>query len=281
MTHKQIFPESWNLNQILYGLLVAYVFLLPIHLNLAIGLFLVMVVLNFANILKTGQFWPKVTVPKKISRPLWALFLLSAVSVCWSQEPFLSAYNWIVVVGLKAGSFYFVLRYGSTGRRSLFLVKVFMVSAGLVALYGIYQYFFGVIAIQDAEWIDHAAFPLMTKRAVSTLENPNILASFLVMTAAYSEGLFAPLKGGSDLSSCHYLSDPHVLPRQLDCPILCPLCLCRRFLPQSVPAFHRWGTRGPVDWLGPFVGPHHVHLFHQGYIGRAASDVHGQCDLHD
>ena len=194
MTHKQIFPESWNLNQILYGLLVAYVFLLPIHLNLAIGLFLVMVVLNFANILKTGQFWPKVTVPKKISRPLWALFLLSAVSVCWSQEPFLSAYNWIVVVGLKAGSFYFVLRYGSTGRRSLFLVKVFMVSAGLVALYGIYQYFFGVIAIQDAEWIDHAAFPLMTKRAVSTLENPNILASFLVMTAAYSEGLFAPLK---------------------------------------------------------------------------------------
>lgn len=106
MTHKQIFPESWNLNQILYGLLVAYVFLLPIHLNLAIGLFLVMVVLNFANILKTGQFWPKVTVPKKISRPLWALFLLSAVSVCWSQEPFLSAYNWIVVVGLKAGSFY-------------------------------------------------------------------------------------------------------------------------------------------------------------------------------
>lgn len=54
---------------------------------------------------------------------------------------FLSAYNWIVVVGLKAGSFYFVLRYGSTGRRSLFLVKVFMVSAGLVALYGIYQYF--------------------------------------------------------------------------------------------------------------------------------------------
>ena len=96
---------------------------------------------EFANILKTGQFWPKVTVPKKISRPLWALFLLSAVSVCWSQEPFLSAYNWIVVVGLKAGSFYFVLRYGSTGRRSLFLVKVFMVSAGLVALYGIYQYF--------------------------------------------------------------------------------------------------------------------------------------------
>lgn len=201
MTHKQIFPESWNLNQILYGLLVAYVFLLPIHLNLAIGLFLVMVVLNFANILKTGQFWPKVTVPKKISRPLWALFLLSAVSVCWSQEPFLSAYNWIVVVGLKAGSFYFVLRYGSTGRRSLFLAKVFMVSAGLVALYGIYQYFFGVIAIQDAEWIDHAAFPLMTKRAVSTLENPNILASFLVMTAAYSEGLFAPLKGGKRRAS--------------------------------------------------------------------------------
>ena len=242
-------------------------FLLPIHLNLAIGLFLVMVVLNFANILKTGQFWPKVTVPKKISRPLWALFLLSAVSVCWSQELFKLAYNWIVVVGLKAGSFYFVLRYGSTGRRSLFLVKVFMVSAGLVALYGIYQYFFGVIAIQDAEWIDHAAFPLMTKRAVSTLENPNILASFLVMTAAYSEGLFAPLKGGKRRASLAV-----IFLLAITCLILTfsrgnwialffvLFVFAGAFYHKSVPAFHRWGTRGPVDWLGPFVGPHHVHL---------------------
>lgn len=31
--------------------------------------------------------------------------------------------------------------------------------------------------------------------------NPNILASFLVMTAAYSEGLFAPLKGGKRRAS--------------------------------------------------------------------------------
>jgi putative inorganic carbon (HCO3(-)) transporter len=188
-------PESWNLNQILYGMLTLYMFVLPIHLNTAIGLFAVMLILNLVNTFKTRQFWPDVTIPKKVSRPLWALFLLSGLSVIWSPEPFLCGYNWFCVVGLEAGSFYLMLRYGSTGRRSLFLVKVFMISAGFVAFYGIWQYFFGV-PFQDIEWIDHSAFPLMTRRAVSTLENPNILASFLVMTVAYSEGLFAPLKGG-------------------------------------------------------------------------------------
>lgn len=195
MTNKQIFPASWNLNQVLYGLLALYMFALPLYLKAAQAVFAAMLVLNLINVIRTRQFWPDVHISKKISRPLWALFILSGLSVLWSPEPALCGFNWIYVVGQEVGMFYFMLRYGSTGRRSLFLVKVFMVSAGLVALIGIWQYFYGA-TVQDIEWIDHVAFPTMTRRAFSTLENPNILASFLVLTVAYSEGLFAPITGG-------------------------------------------------------------------------------------
>ena len=113
--------------------------------------------------------------------------------------------------------------------------------------------------------------------------------SFLVMTAAYSEGLFAPLKGGkekglpcSDLSSCHYLSDPHVLPAAIGLPYsLSSLSLPALFTTKAFLPFIGGGLG--VLWIGwdRLSARHHVHLFHQGYIGRAASDVHGQCDLHD
>ena len=70
-----------------------------------------------------------------------------------------------------------------------------MISAGLVAAYGIWQYFFSS-SLQNLEWIDHQAFKHLSRRAFSTLVNPNILGTFLVTTVAYCEGLFAPLKGG-------------------------------------------------------------------------------------
>jgi len=88
-----------------------------------------------------------------------------------------------------------MLRYGVKGHRSLFLMKVFMVGAAIVAAYGIWQYFLSN-ALQDVDWIDHAAFPELTKRAYGTLENPNVLASFLVLAGSYCVGIFAPLRGG-------------------------------------------------------------------------------------
>ena len=41
--------------------------------------------LNLVNIWQTGQFWPAIQIPRNISRPLWALFLLSGVSTLWSE----------------------------------------------------------------------------------------------------------------------------------------------------------------------------------------------------
>ena len=188
-------PKSWNLNQLNYAALMILFFVLPLNQLLTGIVFSICFVLNAVNVWKTGQFWPRCPVPKRVSRPLWALFLLSAVSVLWSGNPGACAFNWLWVVGQEAGIFYLVLRYASTGRRSLFLMKVVLISACLVAVYGIWQYFYGA-SLQDVEWIDHEAFHKLSKRAVSTLVNPNILGTFLVITVSYCCGIFAPLKGG-------------------------------------------------------------------------------------
>ena len=102
------------------------------------------------------------------------------------------------------------------------------------------------------------------------------------MTAAYSEGLFAPLKGGKRRASLAVIF------------LLAITCLILTFSRGNWIAlffvlfvfagafYHNAFLPFIGGGLGVlFVGPHHVHLFHQGYIGRAASDVHGQCDLHD
>lgn len=53
-------------------------------------------------------------------------------------------------------------------------------AASLVSLYGIYQYFFGSVANAGA-WLDTEMFEGIAARVVSTLENPNMLAEYLIM----------------------------------------------------------------------------------------------------
>ena len=188
-------PQSWNLNQVTYAALAVLIFVLPLNQWAAGIAFLVCFVLNLVNVVRTRQFWPAITVPSYLSRPLWALFILSGVSTLWSLNPGASLFNWVWVMGQEAGIFYLLLRYASTSRRSLFLMKVFMISAAVVTVFGLWQYFFGN-SLQEADWIDHQAFHQLQRRAISTLVNPNIFGTYLVMTVAYCEGLFAPLKGG-------------------------------------------------------------------------------------
>ena len=58
-----------------------------------------------------------------------------------------------------------------------------LTSAAMVALYGFYQYLFGV-NISVNEWVDGQQFPDLKLRVFSTLENPNLLAGFLVTMMA-------------------------------------------------------------------------------------------------
>jgi len=71
-----------------------------------------------------------------------------------------------------------------------------VLSASLVSLYGIFQYFTGT-AVMASAWVDSEMFSSIGGRAVGTLENPNMMGEYLilllplaaVMLVGFGEGL--------------------------------------------------------------------------------------------
>ena len=62
-------------------------------------------------------------------------------------------------------------------------VSALMCSGFLVAAYGIYQNYFGVA---DQTWQDSDMFSAISGRVVSTLENPNVLAEYLILVIPFA-----------------------------------------------------------------------------------------------
>ena len=64
------------------------------------------------------------------------------------------------------------------------LLGAFVISGTLVSLYGIYQYFFG--GWMAAAWLDAEMFGAIGIRVTSTLENPNVLAMYLLLVIPFA-----------------------------------------------------------------------------------------------
>ena len=72
-----------------------------------------------------------------------------------------------------------------TTRRQLDILMAAMVAAGvLVAAYGMYQYVFGVNG--SAAWVDSDMFSSITTRVYATLQNPNVLAEYLLLVIPFA-----------------------------------------------------------------------------------------------
>ena len=84
--------------------------------------------------------------------------------------------------------FYFVvINVIRSKKQWMALVKVFVFSAFIVALYGIFQNFFGVESTES--WIDEDMFEDIQLRVYSFFNNPNVLGEFLVLTIPVSVAL--------------------------------------------------------------------------------------------
>ncbi|MGI6424547.1 MAG: O-antigen ligase family protein [Tepidanaerobacteraceae bacterium] len=68
------------------------------------------------------------------------------------------------------------------------MVIALIISALLLSLYGIYQYFIGIPTAQA--WVDVKQFPELATRVYATLENPNVLAEYLGLAIPLALGLF-------------------------------------------------------------------------------------------
>ena len=86
---------------------------------------------------------------------------------------------------LVLAGFYFVIINTIETKEQLYgLLRVFVISAALVALYGVCQYVFGWTTTNA--WIDEEMFEDDTMRVFSTLGNPNVLGEFLLLALPVS-----------------------------------------------------------------------------------------------
>ena len=97
------------------------------------------------------------------------------------------------LMGVAFTLFAVVLYNAITGRSQLDAMVVLLVLAGTaVSFYGILQYIFGW-GYQSSAWVDSEMFSAIGFRVTATLENPNMLGQYLLLTI--------PL-GGAKLLSC-------------------------------------------------------------------------------
>jgi len=85
-------------------------------------------------------------------------------------------------------SFYFVLTNMIRNRKQFYaLLVTFIISGTLVSLYGLMQYYFNLNITQA--WLDEDMFVGIGMRVFSTLENPNVLGTYLLFTIPLAIGL--------------------------------------------------------------------------------------------
>lgn len=73
-------------------------------------------------------------------------------------------------------------------KKLYFLILAIIIASLLVAAYGLYQYKVGA-AVKES-WVDRQLNPDLRTRVYSTLENPNILAEYLIMAIPLTFALF-------------------------------------------------------------------------------------------
>ena len=92
-------------------------------------------------------------------------------------------------------TFYFVIINSVENKDQLEgLLKLFVISGALVALYGVAQYLFGWTTANA--WIDEEMFEDSTMRVYSTLGNPNVLGEYLLLVLPVAAGWFLKFKAG-------------------------------------------------------------------------------------
>lgn len=170
--------------KLIFFLLLALIFCLPIFPKVATLLVNVTVMLALVDNVLSNKF--KMTLGKPFLL-LLAFAGLAALSLKNSPNFAESFYNYKVLMPQYVFSYWLVASYVRTTSEIASSVVAIILSAVCVSLYGLYQYYFGNVLL-DYGWVDPELFPMLQNRVFSTLQNPNILASFLVTGISLAVG---------------------------------------------------------------------------------------------
>ena len=165
--------------------LAGTVFFMPLNLFVMEGFFVMALLLGLYYMMR----YPRLPLRKgPLSMPAVGFAVAAFLSLVGSPHFFMGTAFYVFTV-LQ----YILLYYGilvfvhrSWERRMLFSALLF--SAFAVALYGLYQYAH-MLVLNNAEWVDEAAFPLLRRRMYSTLYNPNLLSAFLLIVMSASASM--------------------------------------------------------------------------------------------
>lgn len=135
------------------------------------------------------KFTWKYGVPEFLVMLMILLFMVSAAT---SYAITKSVQIWAIYAVFM--SFYFVVVNTVKTKKQFFdLTTVITISSLLVCAYGIMQYIFGWNTAQA--WMDEEMFEDIKMRIYSTLENPNVLGEYILLTLPLAIGLMWTKKG--------------------------------------------------------------------------------------
>ncbi len=121
--------------------------------------------------------------------PIAVFVLCGAASIAVSPDPAFSFYNYYNLVGVYVLTYLLVTQNVTRSEQVRLIAGALGLAALLAALYGCFQYVFG-IDTSAMKWVDGDAFPELRKRVFSTWENPNIFAGYLDIVICMLFGLF-------------------------------------------------------------------------------------------
>lgn len=166
------------------SLVLGAIFFLPLSLMLAALLMGSAGLLLAIRMVRTGRIslrW--------LQMDYWVVgfLFLAALSVVQSAHAAAGWYNYFYVVGLQALVYFLISRTIQSEREAKSAVLAVLASALFVCAWGLLQYQAG-IDVTAERWIDGDQFPGLKTRVYSTLGNPNVLASFLIMAVGLAAG---------------------------------------------------------------------------------------------
>ncbi|SCG83909.1 O-antigen polymerase [Proteiniborus sp. DW1] len=136
------------------------------------------------NFIKDGTFKYNYS---KVNLSILLLGIIITISTLLSINPRGSFRDFAIhFVGL---GILFVFLHSSKTKKDLHDLNIVLVlTATVIAAYGIYQFFNGVP--MESGWLDVSQNPDIKTRVYATFENPNLLAEYLIMIFPISLGLF-------------------------------------------------------------------------------------------
>ncbi len=177
----------WFVFMVLYKVefgVFATIFLAPIIPTMAVvGLSLLCLFSLIVKALTTKKFEWRLEGLGLMIVLMLVVYLFASIT---SYSPVKSLQIWAVYFAFMI--LYFVIINTVRTKKQLFnILTVFVLSGFVVCLYGILQYIFGWNVSQA--WIDEEMFEDIKMRIYSTLENPNVLGEFILLTLPISISL--------------------------------------------------------------------------------------------